>query len=685
MIARIVSTAIKLAIFGLSLSIAQVSTANASNLTIDTDKVESLLEITDIVEKEALKSIDFTQYSLLSNSIMKEFWWSPDGSKLLIRTDVALRIENASKEDKTFFRSCSDSPFGPHVVVTSLFWINADGSEFTGIARAEETIKSARNNTYAAITSAGWDSDGDKILFQVSNGCKSDEKDFSKFYVSDRKGSIFAEMKVTGSPFVHWNNNRSRGAVLDGEGEKSRISIIDVENSTVKQLSPGISIQSYIGSLKWRPGGNELAFRDYKNKNIYTVDADDYSVKQLTSGTDLSWKPDGKKLIYTTEDGIYSIDADGSNPSLVEKGNFHLVRMGTQWSLEPWSPDGRKIVLGSRSSEKDNREKLYVLVFDEAATKLLSPESDSGKYSIFDSWSPDGKKLLFKETDGRSIDKLLVFDIDSGTTKLIASASDTESVNIGSTAWSPDGSRIHFGIGFASTGKSVKYTVNSDGTDKVTLPENYFAEMEGAYGWGTDRIYYLTKDSLVKANPDGTEQPIVKNISTNIYSSNEMSLSPDGSKILLTVGNMLKRERNSNSYILKLKGYDEVMSIYASGSIKQGDAALIEVKSMSKPVEKAVITLNGKEIGITNETGFLKYRFNEAGTYRLSVAKQGFRTANNSIIVKEASPEPAVTTTATPAPAVVENTPQSPGFSSIFTVCALILTIYQIKKIRRLK
>ncbi len=230
---------------------------------------------------------------------------------------------------------------------------------------------------------------------------------------------------------------------------------------------------------------------------------------------------------------------------------------------------------------------------------------------------------------------------------------------------------------------SSLYIVNSDGTDKITLPESYSARKESAYVWELDNeIYYLNNDSVVKIKPDGTERLLlVKNIPTDLYNSNKIHLSPDGSRILFTVGSLNARER---VYILKMKGYDEVMSIYAPGSIKQGDAAFIEVNSMSKPLENATIFLNGREIGKTNESGFLKYSFIEAGNFRLSAVKQGFRTANMSMTIKEQSPEPTVITTAASAPTVVDATPRSPGFSSIFAVIALILTIYQIKT-RRIK
>lgn len=650
--------------------------AKVVSLTIATDKVESLVEITDIVEKESLNSIDFTQFSPLTNNpninVIKNYLWSFDGSKLLVRAEVPLRTKNASADDKKNFARCSEGPFGVPEGVFSLFWINVDGSGFTDIARAEESIRAASNNTYTAIMDGGWNLDGDKIVFQIFNGCGGSGK---KLYVSDRNGSILAE--TNGSEFMQWNPDRNRVAILESGNEKSVISIIDIRNYTVKQLSLNISIAGYY-MIKWSPDGEKIAF--IGNENIYMTNAYDFSVRQLTTGIkakELSWKRDGTKLLFIAEDGLYIMDADGSNSTLIEKGNFNLVRWGPQFLLESWSSDGKKIVLSKRINEKEIFGKFYILVIDGTATKLIAAAPDLGKYSSFVSWGPDGKKMLFSETDETGkLDKLHFFDIESGKAKPMASALVVENVNPESITWSPNSERIAF---YSFESKSI-YTVNSDGTDRVAIPESYYE-----YIWGLDnKIYSFTNGALIKVNQDGTEQlPLAKDFPT--YDNwHHIYLSPDGSRILFASGNYsTKQER---IYILKMKGYDEVMSIYVPNSIREEDNALIEVKSISKPVENATITLNGKEIGKTNENGYLKYKFEDAGYYKLNAIKQGFRTANKSIAIKERgqSPEPTITTAAS-APTVVDATPRSLGFSSIFAVIALILTIYLIKKIRRIK
>lgn len=599
------------------LFVAQISIVNAAYLTTDTERVENLVDITDIIEKEWLKLIDSTQFNPLNSpnfNIDKKFLWSPDGSKLLVLVKTYITTKNISMEDKKFAARCSTSPFGLHEETSALFWINADGSELNKIARAETSIRTVRNNTANNIESAEWNLNGDKIVLKVKNPCN--EKPYN-LYVSDINGSILAEVKDVEYPFMLWNPTGNKVVVSESKAN-SQILTLDLQNSSVKQVPLSVSIVGYNG-IAWHPDGEKIAIIDNKNGEIYTADVDTFSIKQLTTDTqakELKWKTDGKKLVFAAENGIYVIGADGSNLALIEKGNFGLV-----------------------------------------------------------SWSPDGKRLLsIKRNEKGDSEGLQVFDIDSGITKLI----DVKWVN--SVTWNPSSDRI----AFRSDSSSSIYTVNSDGTYKVTLPNSYSTDIEGVYSWGLDnRVYYLTNDSLVKIYPDGTELiPLVKNLSTDAYSHNQIYLSSDGSRILFTVFNL--NDKREHIYVLKMKGYDEVMSVYVPGHIREGDEAFIEVNSMSKPVENAVIALNGEEIGITNKTGVLKYSFEEAGNYRLSAVKQGFRTANKSIMIKEQSLEQTADTI-THAPVAVENTPQTPGFNSIFAVFAFILTIYPIKKIRRIK
>lgn len=222
-------------------------------------------------------------------------------------------------------------------------------------------------------------------------------------------------------------------------------------------------------------------------------------------------------------------------------------------------------------------------------------------------------------------------------------------------AWNPSGDKIAFSaIVDPVTGKQVDF-------------DTFWARKE----------YY--EAHIFLSNPDGTD--CVQLTAKEPYNVITGGWSPDGSRLIVGSSSDIEM-RAWNVSIIKLIGYDEVLSIYSPSFIKQGTDVLIDVKSMSNPVEYAAVYLDGREIGSTNEKGFFKYSFKEAGNYRLSAAKQGFRTANKSITVKEQSlPEPIVTekievVTKTATSSV---TPKAPGFDVVLAI-GILSTINLFKR-----
>ena len=76
----------------------------------------------------------------------------------------------------------------------------------------------------------------------------------------------------------------------------------------------------------WSPNGTEIAFVHYDE--IYKMNADGSEVTRLTHSPDYSdffptWSPNGKKLAFIRissagrGSGIYTMNSDGSNPTLV--------------------------------------------------------------------------------------------------------------------------------------------------------------------------------------------------------------------------------------------------------------------------------------------------------------------------------------------------------------------------------
>jgi len=92
----------------------------------------------------------------------------------------------------------------------------------------------------------------------------------------------------------------------------------------------------------------------------------------------------------------------------------------------------------------------------------------------------------------------------------------------------------------------------------------------------------------------------------------------------------------ANLSIIKLKGYEEPLSIDFLTPAK-GESWELRVRCMSEPIADALLTLNGKEIGLTNSSGFLNYSCPDEGRYVINASKTGYRSASKVLVVQENS------------------------------------------------
>jgi Tol biopolymer transport system component len=182
------------------------------------------------------------------------------------------------------------SPDGSRIVfrtyATGMWMVNRDGS---GLTRLFDEVGSERQPT--------WSPDGQQIAFYSTSGegnCGA--------------GGIYV-INVDGSPFPNGS---------------SRKHLICTGNTP-----------------HWSPDGSRIAFLMGTSKNIYVMNSDGLDARRLEQATNdtltssVRWSPDGSRLLYSSLEGIFTIDANGSNNRRVYRsfGTTHPV----------WSPDGAYI------------------------------------------------------------------------------------------------------------------------------------------------------------------------------------------------------------------------------------------------------------------------------------------------------------------------------------------------------
>jgi Tol biopolymer transport system component len=245
------------------------------------------------------------------------------------------------------------------------------------------------------------------------------------------------------------------------------------------------------------PEGSKIAFVGYNragassgggaNYDIYLMNADGTGLTNLTTGPEdvqsgfsqssPRWSPDGSMIAYEGDDGLYVMNADGSDQHKIADG-----------ASPTWSPDGSRIafVMG-----REHGADLWTIHPDGTG---LSQLTKGPAFDELPAWSPDGSRIAF-------VRESAVYVVNADGTGL-TSVADLKGVRPFQPQWSPDGSRIAFE---ADNGHDTDiYVVNADGTGLSAIAQDPNLD-ENWPVWSLDGnlIAYAASNDLGGLN-DGT-------------------------------------------------------------------------------------------------------------------------------------------------------------------------------------
>ena len=241
----------------------------------------------------------------------------------------------------------------------------------------------------------------------------------------------------------------------------------------------GTAIKGNMRSPSWSVDGKNVIYEkvDFKarpqDQLLYSWDA-----KHEYRYTDVfpNFSKDGKLVI--TEKALNSsiavMDADGSNRKRIFNADNGAAFMPT------WSPDGQWIAFGYGGylqSRKTQGAKIMMVKSDGTDVQDLT---DGLPNSGFPSWSPDGKKIVYRVWGGNDWG-LRILNVEDRSVKMLT----TEYDNL--PFWSPDGKLISFTRKHDNNNFDI-YTIKPDGSDLrqlTTSPAN------DAHAYWTDDSKYL--------------------------------------------------------------------------------------------------------------------------------------------------------------------------------------------------
>jgi TolB protein len=265
----------------------------------------------------------------------------------------------------------------------------------------------------------------------------------------------------------------------DEGGADYAIYLLSADGSDVTDLTsdlPELEGTSQ-GNPHWSPDGTRLAFDN--DDGLYVVNADGSGVRRIARGGLSTWSPDGSQIAFVTGSGggvseIRIADVDGTGETTVADGEGSL-------DLPAWSPDGSRIAYvvwarGERSPQ------LYVVNPDGTGEARLTDLRSDGMGAYSPSWSPDGGTIAIEVFEDGNWNLYLARADGSGVRELTDLLGDENR-----PTWAPDGTKIAFMGSTTPSSEDISasfdvYTIEPDGTDLRRLTEGASAA-PGALTW----------------------------------------------------------------------------------------------------------------------------------------------------------------------------------------------------------
>jgi Tol biopolymer transport system component len=193
--------------------------------------------------------------------------------------------------------------------------------------------------------------------------------------------------------------------------------------------------------------------------------------------------PDGNRIAFARNDGLWVMDVNGSGMQqiVISEGIFYIA----------WAPDSKQIVY------QDGAGTYIVKIPDGIFPQHVGMLGETD-------WSPDGGWFAYHSLQG------LVKRAVSGGPVFVLDPSAGWGVN---PAWSPDGTRI------AYTKNGDIFIINADGSGQTRLTDHPAGDWEPRWSPDGGKIVFTTdrdgNKEIYVMNPDGSNQMNLTNSAEN--------------------------------------------------------------------------------------------------------------------------------------------------------------------------
>jgi Tol biopolymer transport system component len=297
--------------------------------------------------------------------------------------------------------------------------------------------------------------------------------------------------------------NGKLAAVASQHGDRMAIGVAKTDNGArttyahFQACRPGLSPLP-VTFLQFAGRSRSLVYASYcpgPYTNLYSIAPDGSGLQRITSHADASQpalSPDGSRIAYAENKAIRVIAGSGGTPAALTTPPTCPTQVPPPYrppaSSPSWSPDGKTILF--TQTECDVPDELYTVPTSGGSPHSLGLTGDQpawGPSRIAYVWggiwtaNPDGTNPVQIATSGMdpawSADGRLAYLTGTNNTTAVVDATQTQLpfTDVTSLAWSPDSSRFVVTARTFPTSPFDLYTVNTDGTDPTQLTHNYDA------------------------------------------------------------------------------------------------------------------------------------------------------------------------------------------------------------------
>lgn len=360
--------------------------------------------------------------------------WSPDGKWIVFSTD---RDSTKPKGAGGFTTQHS----------TELYLIRPDGSDLRRVT-----------NTHTFAGSPAWSPDGKQLAFYEA--------------VLTEVNNIVAVQRLRGTTQIATIDVETgeRHVITSGSGEKWSPQWLGPDRVAYTSGGPegglefvgrAAGVRGEFSCPHWSADGKRMVFhREVDNEwpPFRAVSSLDPHFSLIRTGVFPSASPAGDRLVTNSEPGaihhnsILLMNIDGSRRSVL----FHDADKSAVGPV--WSPQGDKIAfgLGGFFQSLKGRAVADIALINSDGTGLRLLTKGDGNNG-FPSWSPDGKQIVYRASDGAKRG-LFIMNVETGESTPLLTGGNADNF----PAWSPVEDRIAFTS--YRDGDYDIYTIEPDGT-----------------------------------------------------------------------------------------------------------------------------------------------------------------------------------------------------------------------------